>query len=237
VGGNNAKVSPSVVRVVGEEILGRVTVLVPMMRIPELEMTVCPSGSTVVNGETPLEEVVDGKNVNVSPSVTRVVGSVTLGIVIVSLPPIIRSEERETTTCPSGSVQVVALPVRIEEDGNKVKVSPSVVNVVAAETGEIGIVKLPLIISIDEEETTVAPSGSVQVVAGKEVPALVVLKPLRGEVLWVLVVLKPLGREVLWVLVVLNPEGRLELDEEVLEVVVSTVHDSTKVTVTNTVLT
>jgi len=45
--------------------------------------------------------------VKVSPSVVTVVGAVTEGTVIVLLPPITRTPELETTTVPSGWVNVM----------------------------------------------------------------------------------------------------------------------------------
>jgi hypothetical protein len=51
--GESVKVSPSVVRVVGKARVGKVTVFVPMMTTPELDTSVCPSGSTVVRAPPP----------------------------------------------------------------------------------------------------------------------------------------------------------------------------------------
>lgn len=52
--------------------------------------------------------VEEGKKVNVSPSVVSVVGCVRpVGTVTVSVPPMIRNPEEDTTVWPSGSVMVI----------------------------------------------------------------------------------------------------------------------------------
>jgi hypothetical protein len=168
-GGMSVNVSPSVVKIDSEETVGSVTVSLPIMRSPELEITVWPSGSIVVTCETLLGVVFEvklgGKKVKVSPSVTSVLGVVTVGICIVSLPPIIMNPELETTVCPSGSIVVDGemLLIEVELGGKNVKVSPSVMSVVGVVTLGIGIVSLPPIMRNPELETTIWPSGSVKV--------------------------------------------------------------------------
>lgn len=209
------------VNVVGEEKFGSVMVLEPMIRTPELDITVWPSGSTVVTGPdgVSLEVVVPGKKVNVSPSVVSVVGEEKLGSVIV-LDPMIRTPELEITVCPSGST-VVSGPdgtlrdVDEADDGEKVNVSPSVVKVVGAEKLGKLIVLEPITIT-PELETTVCPSGSVKVVAslfGVEVELeLLVEEPMVAEELRVPVLVGPVkeGLEQFWV----KHPPKFELDDE-----------------------
>lgn len=176
LGGSRVKVSPSVTKVLLDDTVGSVTVSVPMMTTPELDTMVCPSGAViVVPPGLPLEPPVampddGGLNVNTSPSVVIVVGCDTLGIGIVSVPPIMRIEPLDTTTCPSDSVNVLGSAVTEDEAppgtpvGWKVNVCPSVVRVNGTET--LGTVKVSLPITMTEPlETTVCPSGSVHVVA------------------------------------------------------------------------
>lgn len=76
--GRKVKVSPSVVIVVGVETCGTVMVSEPMIMTEPLEITVLPSGSTMVVGLVVVEEVVGallvGEKVKVCPSVVIVVG-------------------------------------------------------------------------------------------------------------------------------------------------------------------
>ena len=92
--GDNVKVSPSVVSVVGEVTLGRVRVFDPTMITPELEVNVWPSGRVVISslGVVVLKVLEAGSNVKVSLSVVNVVGEVTLGRVKVFDPTMITPE-------------------------------------------------------------------------------------------------------------------------------------------------
>ena len=156
--GDNVKVSPSVVSVVGEVTLGRVRVFDPMMITPELEVNVWPSGRVVISspGVVVLEV---GDSVKVSPSVVSVVGDVTLGRVKVFDPTMI-TPELEVNVWPSGRVVISSPGVVVPEVGDSVKVSPSVVNVVGEVT--LGRVKVfdPTMIT-PELEVNVCPSGRV----------------------------------------------------------------------------
>lgn len=112
--GERVKVSPSVVIVLTAVTLGNVTVSdPPIIIIPELDTTVWPSGSVnvtppagpvvelvvEVEGMEVLVVEVEGRKVNVSPSVVKIEGEVSEeGTEIVSLPPMIRTPELETTT-------------------------------------------------------------------------------------------------------------------------------------------
>lgn len=139
-----------VVRVVGEVTTGRVTVLVPIMTTPELEIIVCPSGSVVVMGAELLEDViddelsddsvdvvVDGVSVNVCPIVVSVVRDVADGSVIV-LVPMTTTPELEIIVCPSGSVVVIgrSLDRLVEEESLLVVLS----------------VVVPLLMTVDDDE-------------------------------------------------------------------------------------
>lgn len=164
VGGENVKVSPSVVMVVGAVILGRLIVELPIISTPELEIRVCPSGRVVVNpggpdGEVDVVDIDGGRRVNVSPSVVSIDSDETVGSVTESV-PIMRTPELEIIVLPSGPTIVVGEPPTFEaekeeEGGKKVKVSPSVISVVGAVTTGIGTVSLPPIISAEELETIV----------------------------------------------------------------------------------
>ena len=111
----------------------------PIIITEPLEITVLPSGSTIVVGLIIVGELVSvGEKVNVSPSVVIVVGVDTCGTVMVSEPMII-IEPLEITVLPSGSTMVVGevvvgVVVTILLVGEKVKVCPSVVIVVGVET-------------------------------------------------------------------------------------------------------
>lgn len=121
-GGTRVNVKPSVVKVVGDVTDGKVMVS-PFGRVlVSPPLIVMPLGAVLVD----LDEE-GGTSVNVWPSVTKVVGDVTMGRVSVS---------------PSGSV-VVPPPVMIpspellaeldaDEGGKSVNVSPSVTRVVGA---------------------------------------------------------------------------------------------------------
>lgn len=158
------KVSPSVVKTVAlVRPVGAVKVSDPIMMIPELDITVCPSGSVNVVGWS--GSVVDwelvGKKVNVSPSVVTVNGVVRpVGAVKVS-DPIMTTPELDMTVSPSGSVNVVGRPggeviEELEDGGRNVKVSPSVMMTVGL-VRPVGtdIVSVPPMIITPEEETTV----------------------------------------------------------------------------------
>lgn len=113
--GNNVKVSPSVMTVVGAvRLLGRVTGgFVPMITTPELDIMVWPSDAMKVVApfeDTVLDEDV-GKRVKVSPSVVMVVGAVRLlGKVTGGFVPIITTPELEMIVWPSDAIKVVAPP-------------------------------------------------------------------------------------------------------------------------------
>jgi hypothetical protein len=140
--GESIKVSPSVTSVVGEVTVGRVILLEPITMIPELEVIVWPSGRVVMR--TDGAEValamgeLKGESVKVSPSVTSVVGEVTVGRVIL-LEPITMIPELEVIVWPSGRVVTrtdgAELVLAKEElRGESVKVSPSVTSVVSEVT-------------------------------------------------------------------------------------------------------
>lgn len=176
--GGNVNVCPSVVNVEGVvRPVGAVNVSDPMMMTPELEITVCPSGSVKVVGRSGGAVVCEvGRKVKVWSSVVTVVRLVRpVGAVKVS-DPIMITPELDITVCPSGSVNVVGRSggdVLCELDGRNVKVWPSVVTVVGL-VRPVGAVKLsdPMIIT-PELEITVCPSGSVNVVGRS-----------GGEVVW-----------------------------------------------------
>lgn len=129
--GWKVNVSPSVVTVVGAvRPVGTVNVLDPTMIIPELEIIVCPSPRVVVR--TAGELIKGGERVKVAPSVTSVVGEVTVGSVMVLL-PIMTMPELEVSVWPSGSVEIKTGCELILE-GDSVKVSPSVTSVVGEVT-------------------------------------------------------------------------------------------------------
>jgi hypothetical protein len=168
-GGENVKVWPSVVIVVGDVTEGMLMVSVPIMMKEPLETTVLPFGSIIVVAAAALldEDDVGGENVKVWPSVVTVVGDVTEGMVMVSDPMMI-IEPLDITVLPLGSIIVVAaaLLVVLEDDGNgeKVKVWPSVVIVVGDVTEGTLMVSDPMMI-IEPLEITVLPFGSIIVVA------------------------------------------------------------------------
>lgn len=84
-GGENVKVWPSVVNVVGLD--GAENVFVPIMITPELDMIVCPSVPISVDGFSWLWlEDVGGSRVIVCPLVVRVVAELTGGSAMVSEP-------------------------------------------------------------------------------------------------------------------------------------------------------
>lgn len=173
-GGRNVKVSPSVVTIVGLVRLGGTEIVSdpPIMMPPELEITVCPSGSVNVvgpsGGEVFWELKDDGRNVNVSPFQVVVMGVlIPVGTVRVE-PSRISKPLEETTTRPSGSVKVRAgggtddeLPIEV---GKKVNVSEFQV-VLSGAVSPVGTVKvLPSKMIKPPEEITTRPSGSVKVV-------------------------------------------------------------------------
>jgi hypothetical protein len=79
-------------------LVGRLNESVPIMIIPEREMSVWPSGrvDVIAAGLEVVGEERGGSMVNVSPSAVRVVGEVTVGSVTVS-DPIITTPELEIT--------------------------------------------------------------------------------------------------------------------------------------------
>lgn len=134
--GSSVNVSPSVMKVLSDDTIGNVTVSVPIMTTPELEMMVCPSGAVAVTGPDGWSEVeLAGSSVNVSPSVTKVLSDETAGKVTVS-DPIITTPELEMIVCPSGAVVVTGPDGRSEVElaGSSVKVSPSVTKVLSDDT-------------------------------------------------------------------------------------------------------
>lgn len=143
---------------------------------------ICPSGRVVVpppvmsSGPVVVElgprlEVKDGgKRVKVSPSVIRVVGAVKpVGRVMGGFVPIIMTPLLDMMVWPSDAVNVVATfgseDVDNDDEGNKVKVSPSVTRVV----GEVRLVGSVIggfvpMITTPELEMIVWPSGATKVV-------------------------------------------------------------------------
>lgn len=102
--GDIVKVSPSVLIVVADKSpVGSVMVSLPIIRIPELEITVCPSGSVKVAPPPArvvgvVRRVVGGPKVNVSPSVVIVVGAVRDDGMVRVWVPTRRTPELEITT-------------------------------------------------------------------------------------------------------------------------------------------
>ena len=76
----------------------------PIIITEPLNMTVWPSGSDTV--DTATLPVLLGNNVNVSPSVVKIVLAVTCGRVIVEL-PIIMTDPLIIPVCPSGKTVVI----------------------------------------------------------------------------------------------------------------------------------
>lgn len=188
-GGVNVNVSPSVVSVVRDETVGSVTGgLVPIITTPELDINVVPSDNTVlialVGVLVVLGLAVGGNSVKVSPSVTRVVADETVGSVTGGFVPIMTTPELDISVTPSGSVVVMALIgvlvviLELVIEGNSVKVSPSVIRVVAEETvGSVTGGFVPMI-TTPELDINVTPSGSVVVMTPiPDVVVIVALEP------------------------------------------------------------